>query len=358
MDADPRGGYPLTMDDFQPPARLRLDTAALQSNWRWLARQSSGAACGAAVKADGYGLGARGVIDRLARAGCRDFYVSTWAEAETLMPLAKELSLSVFHGVRDEDMALAANSPARPVLNSLEQVERWLKHCAERPCDVMFDTGMNRLGLAAADAGHGSIRRLVVDTVMSHLACADEDSAMNARQRDRFGALAHQFPGARASLANSAGICLGGDYAFDLTRPGLALYGGIPRDEARGHIQAVAKPETQIIQIRAVETGGSIGYGATFTAVRAMTAGIVNAGYADGLYRSLGQAMTLSYRGASCPIVGRISMDLIAIELPPDAKEGEWVQIDFDLAAIAAATPMSQYELLTGLGQRWDRAWS
>lgn len=358
MDAAARDGYPQAMNDFQPPLRLRLDTAALQSNWRWLAKQSGDAACGAAIKADGYGLGARGVIDRLAQAGCRDFYVSTWAEAAALMQLAEGLSLSVFHGVRDEDMAQAANSPARPVLNSLEQVERWLTYCADRPCDVMFDTGMNRLGLAAEEAGHDSVRRLVIDTVMSHLACADEDSAMNAHQRDRFRAIAGQFPSARASLANSAGICLGSGYAFDLTRPGLALYGGIPRGEARGHIKAVATPETQIIQVRAVEAGGSVGYGATFTAMRAMTVGIVNAGYADGLYRSLGQAMTLSYRGASCPIVGRISMDLIAIQLPADAKEGDWAGIDFDLAAIAAETPMSQYELLTGLGQRWDRVWS
>lgn len=346
------------MDDFQPPARLRLDSGALQSNWRWLARRSGDAACGAAIKADGYGLGARGVMDRLAQAGCRDFYVSTWAEAEALMPLAEGLSLSVFHGVRDEDMAVAMRSPARPVLNSLDQVERWLNHCADRPCDVMVDTGMNRLGLAAEDVGHDAVRRLVVGTVMSHLACADEDSAMNARQRDAFRAIAAYFTGARASLANSGGICLGDSYAFDLTRPGLALYGGIPRDEARGYIKAVASPETQIIQRRTVAAGGSIGYGATYRAPREMTVGIVNAGYADGLYRSLGRAMTLSCRGATCPIVGRISMDLITIELPEGARESEWVQIDFDLAAIAAASPMSQYELLTGLGQRWERVWS
>ncbi len=357
MDAAARERYPQAMDDFQPPLRLRLDGAALQSNWRWLAQQSGAASCGAAVKADGYGLGARDVMQRLAQAGCRDFYVSTWAEADALMPLAEGLSLSVFHGVRDDDMAYASNSPARPVLNSLAQVRRWLAHCPDRPCDVMVDTGMNRLGLGLGDIGDEAIGQLSIDTVMSHLACADEDSAMNARQRDRFAAIAAQFPAARASLANSAGICLGNDYAFALTRPGLALYGGIPRREARAAIRSVAHPETQILQLRSLIAGETVGYGAAFTAPVAMTIGIVNAGYADGLYRSLGKAMTLSYRGDHCAIVGRISMDLIAIELPGDAQEGDWVGIDFDLATLAAHTPMSQYELLTGLAQRWDRAW-
>jgi alanine racemase len=357
MDAAARERYPQAMDDFHPALRLRLDSAALESNWRWLARQSGAAACGAAVKADGYGLGAREVMQRLARVGCRDFFVSTWAEAAALMPLAEGLSLSVFHGVRENDMAYAVDCPARPVLNSLAQVDRWLAHCPDRPCDVMIDTGINRLGLAAGDIGDDRVGRLAIDTLMSHLACADEDSAMNARQRDRFAAAATRFPGARASLANSAGICLGADYAFDLTRPGLALYGGLPRREARGAIRPVACPETQLLQFRSLTAGETVGYGATFTAPAAMTIGIVNAGYADGLYRPLGSAMTLSYRDERCAIVGRISMDLIAIELPGDAVEGDWVAIDFDLATLAAATPMSQYELLTGLGQRWDRTW-
>ena len=200
MDAAAREGYPQAMNDFQPPLRLRLDGAALQSNWRWLARQSGAAACGAAVKANGYGLGARDVMQKLAQAGCRDFYVSTWAEADALMPLSEGLSLSVFHGVRDDDMAYAASSPARPVINSLDQVRRWLAHCPERPCDVMVDTGMNRLGLALGDIGDEAIDRLSIDTLMSHLACADEDSAMNVRQRDRFAATVAQFPAARASL--------------------------------------------------------------------------------------------------------------------------------------------------------------
>ncbi len=358
MDAAAREGYPQAMDDFQPPLKLRLDGAALQSNWRWLARQSGAAACGAAIKADGYGLGARDVMRRLAHAGCRDFYVSTWAEADALMPLAEGLSLSVFHGVRDNDMAYAVDSQARPVLNSLTQVQRWLANCPDRPCDIMVDTGMNRLGLALDDIGDEAIDQLTIETLMSHLACADEDSTMNARQRDRFSVIAEQFPAARASLANSAGICLGDEYAFALTRPGLALYGGIPRLEGVGNITPVAYPETQILQLRSLTAGETIGYGATFTSPAAMTVGIVNAGYADGLYRSLGPSMTLSYRGDHCAIIGRISMDLIAIELPDDACEGDWVGIDFDLAVLAQNSPMSQYELLTGLGQRWDRAWS
>ena len=331
------------------PLRLRLDGDALVANWRWLARMSGAAACGAAVKADGYGLGAREVVARLAKAGCRDFFVATWDEAVALGPLPEACVLSVLHGVRAEDMGVATKSAARPVLNSPEQVARWRP--TRRPCDVMIDTGMNRLGLSPADDVSG----LAIETLMSHLACADEDSPMNAAQRAQFATI--DAPARRRSLANSAGICLGQGYAFDLTRPGLALYGGVPRAEAAGHIAQVAFPEAQVVQRRRVHAGDSVGYGASWVATRDTEVAILNIGYADGYLRSFaGKGRCGEGRFA---LLGRVSMDLIAIDVTgTNIAEGDWVAIDYDLPSAAAASGLSQYELLTGLGGRFKRRWS
>ena len=325
------------------PARLRLDGDALVLNWRWLAARSGSAACGAAIKANGYGLGARAVMTRLAQAGCRDFFVATWGEAVALGELPEGCALSILHGVRDEDMAVARASFARPVLNSAAQVARWRE--TGRPCDIMIDTGMNRLGFSPADDVSG----LTIETLMSHLACADEDSAMNAQQRAQLAAL--DIPAKRRSLANSAGICLGTDYAFDLTRPGLALYGGVPRDEGQGNIRQVAFIEAQVVQRRRVPTGQSIGYGATFIASRDTEVAILNIGYADGLRRAF---------SSHAPILGRVSMDLIAVDVGdrPEIGEGDWYAVPHDLPKASAATGLSQYELLTGLGNRFDRVWT
>lgn len=330
-----------------PPLRLRIDGDALVSNWRWLKAQSGGAACGAAVKADGYGLGARAVVARLAKAGCRDFFVATWDEAVALGPLPDGCALSVLHGVREEDMPVALASNARPVLNTPAQVARWRE--TGRPCDVMIDTGMNRLGLSPDDDLSG----LQIETLMSHLACADEDSPMNARQLAAFAGLT--VPSKRRSLANSAGICLGSDYAFDLTRPGLALYGGIPRREAQGRIAQVAYPEAQIIQRRCVAASESVGYSATWVAERATEVAILNIGYADGYRRSFSSCGSAGE--GRFPVLGRVSMDLIAIDVSADAnlREGDWVGIDYDLPTAAAQSGLAQYELLTGLGRRFGR---
>jgi alanine racemase len=347
------------MTGFPAPLRLRLDGEALVANWRWLASKSGSAACGAAVKADGYGLGAIQVMQRLARAGCRDFFVSNWAEAALLEPLLDAgLSLSVLHGVRAQDMAYALASHARPVLNSATQIQRW-RDAAGGACDVMVDTGMNRLGLdwrgdlASLTAG------LSIDTAMSHLASADEDVAFNAVQRDRFATVHHAISADRYSLANSAGICLGPDYAFDLTRPGLALYGGVPRVEACDHIAQVVFPQAQILQRRRVLAGDTIGYNATHRADANLELAILNLGYADGYLRGFSGRGRASADGMHLPVVGRVSMDLIAIDVgaSPDLAEGDWLSIDYHLREAAHQSGLSQYELLTGLGARFDRLW-
>lgn len=337
------------------PLRLQLDADALTANWRALARMSGSAACGAAVKADGYGLGAPGVAARLAEAGCRDFFVATWAEAEALAPLG--ISVSVLHGLRAEDQALAASGIARPVLNSVAQVARW-RAMGGGQCDVMIDTGMNRLGLSVDDVLAGVLDGLAIDTLMSHLACADEDVAMNAAQCRAFAALRGRTAARRMSIANSAGIALGPDYAFDLTRPGLALYGGVPC-AALSQMRQVVTPQAQVLQRRLVPAGATIGYNATFATPADTAVAILNIGYADGYFRGFSGKGHARFGDAALPVLGRVSMDLVAIgvDAAPDLQEGDWVSMAFDLPAAAAQSGMSQYELLVGLGQRFDRCW-
>lgn len=344
------------MTDVPSPLRLMLDSDALVANWRWLAKQSGAAACGAAVKADGYGLGAREVADRLTGAGCRDFFVATWKEAAELGSLAEGVGVSVLHGVRPEDMKFALGSRARPVLNTRSQVLRWRE--TDLPCDVMIDTGMNRLGLSEQDVSDGLLADLRIDTLMSHFACADENSVMNEFQLSRFIALSAHVAAPRRSIANSAGIMLGNSACLDLTRPGLALYGGIPRGEAAGHIGPVVYPQAEVIQRRHVGVGKSIGYGATYVATADTEIAILNIGYADGYLRCFGEAGTAN-RGLFA-VVGRVSMDLLSIcvDADPRVAEGDWVSIDFDLPAASEASGLSQYELLTGMGDRFDRLWS
>ena len=341
------------------PLRLRLDKQALVSNWRWLKGQGGAAACGAAIKANGYGTDAAGVLSHLAEAGCRDFFVATWAEALALLPLAEAVSLSVLHGVRDEDMAVVRQAGVRPVLNSVAQVRRWMES-GGGPCDVMVDTGINRLGLGPEEAASGLLDGLEIRTLMSHLACADEEHPLNATQLDRFSVLKTKVPAGRYSLANSAGICLGPSYAFDLTRPGLALYGGIPRAEARAHIRQVAYPEAQVLQRKTVPAGASIGYNATLTAGHDMEVAILNVGYADGYLRGFSnKGRTLTSDGSPLPVVGRVSMDLLIVDvsIAPETREGDWLCLDYSLEEASALSGLSQYELLTGLGARFERYW-
>jgi alanine racemase len=338
------------------PLRLTIDRAAIQSNWRWL-QDRARVAAGAAVKADGYGLGARETTETLIEAGCRDFFVSTWAEAEALGNLPEEVSLVVLHGVGPDDAEAALRLPTRPCLNTIEQVARWKEIAPGRPGDVMIDTGINRLGLRPTEIG--ALEGLAIDTLHSHLACGDENDPLNEMQLERFRAVASAVPAKRYSFANSAGICLGRDYSFDLVRPGLSLYGGVPRPEAEGNIRQVARVEAQIVQRRIIPEGESCGYGATFVAREDTEAAILNIGYADGYLRgfsSHGSAFAGEY---ALPVLGRVSMDLIAVGVgaAPGLKEGDWVEIDYDLPNASKQSGLSQYELLTCLGSRFERRW-
>ncbi|HEU0042963.1 alanine racemase [Sphingomonas sp.] len=338
------------------PLRLRIDGAALAGNWRALARLSGRAACGAAVKADAYGLGVERAVMTLANAGCRDFFVATWAEAAAFPPFG--LPLSVLHGVREADLPLALAMPARPVLNTAGQVARW-KAAGGGVCDVMVDTGMNRLGVSVAEVRDGLLDGLAIETLMSHLASADEDSGLNERQRAALAGLAGVTGARRLSLANSAGIALGERYHFDLTRPGLALYGGVPRAELAGVVRPVVFPQAEVLQRRTVRQGETMGYNATWTAPCDTEVAILNIGYADGYFRGFSGAGRALAGEAVLPVIGRVSMDLVAVDVgtAPGLREGDWVAVDLRLPEAARTSGMSQYELLTSLGGRYARIW-
>jgi alanine racemase len=338
------------------PLRLTVDRSAIQANWRWLADRA-GVPAGAAIKADGYGLGAHATAEALIETGCRDFFVSTWAEAEALGNLPEDMSLVVLHGVGPDDSDAALRLRARPCLNTVEQVARWKEIAPGRRCDVMIDTGINRLGLRPTEIG--ALEGLAIETLHSHLACADEDDPLNLMQLERFRAVASAVSAERYSFANSAGICLGRDYSFDLVRPGMSIYGGIPREEAEGQIRQVVRVEAQIVQRRTIPDGESCGYGATFVAKEDTEAAILNIGYADGYLRgfsSHGSAFAGEY---ALPVLGRVSMDLVAVGCgaAPGLKEGDWVEIDYDLPSASKQSGLSQYELLTTLGSRFERRW-
>jgi len=336
--------------------RLRLDTGALASNWRALDRLSGAARAGAAVKANAYGLGVDQVVPILRDAGACDFFVAHWCEVGEVLAHVPPGQVSVLHGpLTAQDAAYARAMGVRPVINSLYQAKLW-SEAGGGPCDLMIDTGINRLGLPLTEIGDASVSALEIETLMSHLASADEESTLNALQLKRFGEACAALPAKRRSLANSAGIALGGGYAFDLTRPGLSLYGGIPRSELAEDIRQVAYPQAAIIQTRKIAAGDSVGYNAAFTASAPMQVATVSLGYADGFLRCWGGKGALASGGARLPLLGKVSMDMVVVDLAeaPGLREGDWLDVPYALPEASAQSGLSQYELLTGLGRRFS----
>lgn len=345
------------MTDFAPPLRLHLDSEALIANWRYLQGQGD-AACGAAVKANAYGLGAREVVTRLRDAGCRDFFVAHWGEAAAIADLIPPEWISVLNGIDTGDIAAARALGAVPVLNTPKQVEMW-KVAGGRRCHVMLDSGINRLGIGPEQMSADLLSGLDIDIAMSHLASADEDSPQNARQLALFHELADRVDAKRHSLANSAGIMLGRDYHLDLTRPGLSLYGGIARGEMDGGILPVAHLSSRILQVRQLQAVDAVGYNATYVCTGPTRVATLSIGYADGYLRSFSGKGTAFAGDISLPVIGRVSMDLVTVDISaaPDSAEGDWLDIGFDLPSASAITGFSQYELLTTLGNRYQRIW-
>ena len=340
-----------------PALRLHIDLDALRSNWQALDWLSGRARAGAAVKADAYGVGARQVVPVLRAAGCRDFFVAHWGEVGDVLDLLEPEKLSVLHGpLTDADAAFAHSCGIKPVINSLEQARRWLRSGGGR-CDLMIDTGINRLGLPMAEIGNECLRSLDIDVLLSHLVSAEEDTDLNRLQCDRWREARAVIPHQRSSLANSAGIVLGSDFHGDLTRPGIALYGGVPRAEMSGLIRQVVRPQAAILQVRNIVAGDTVGYNATFTAPTAMRVGTIALGYADGYLRCWSGRGRFHADGQELKVLGRVSMDMTVIDLSkaPHIGEGGWVTADYALPQASALTGLSQYELLTLLGNRFGR---
>jgi alanine racemase len=340
------------------PLRLYLDGEALVSNWRWLAAQSGKAACGAAIKADGYGLGAREVVKRLSAAGCKDFFVAHWGEAAAIADLVPPTQISVLNGFDADDPEAVLGIGATPVLNTPQQVACWRAAGGGR-CHVMLDSGINRLGIGPEQLNTELFNGLSIDLLLSHLASADEDVPQNGAQLRQFLEMVQGIKATRRSFANSAGIMLGADYHFDLTRPGLSLYGGIARQEMVDSIKQVARPMASVLQLRQLDAEALVGYNATFTCPRAMRVATLAIGYADGYWRGFSGKGTVRFDGQTLPVIGRVSMDLLLVDadLAPQLAEGDWVEVDYDLPAASRLSGMSQYELLTGIGQRSERIW-
>lgn len=337
-----------------PMAKLTIDLQAIAQNWRNLNALSTTA--GAAIKANAYGLGAKEVAKTLYDAGCRDFFVANWVEANELKSIIPEESISILNGIDSDNLAFANAHQFKPVLNSPTQMKLWRQYGAG-DCDIMLDTGINRLGIDSNQLSPNIFDGLDIDICMSHLASADEDSYQNDNQRRNFDQMSRGIKCKRRSISNSAGIALGDDYHYDLTRPGLSLYGGVSREQLSDVISPVLKIQAKILQVKQVSAGNKIGYNGTYRCDKNMKVATASLGYADGYLRSFSNKGSVRFEETVMQIIGRISMDLIIIDasLAPNIEENMWVDVDFDLRSASKISQLSQYELLTLLGHRYQR---
>jgi alanine racemase len=340
---------------------------ALAANYAFFDTQSDGAICSAVIKADGYGLGVARVARTLAQAGCGVFFVAHLGEAITAREaLGTGPVIYVLNGLMEGQCEVFLRHDLRPVLNDLDQITYWADQGLGAPAALHVDTGMNRLGISEEDIDPANEALVGVNLalIMSHLACAsDPQHPKNQMQRDAFIAAASRLPSAPLSLAASAGILLSGDYCFDLVRPGIGLYGGGPFDIEHVPLTPVATLEAPIIQLRRIGPGDTIGYGASWQADRARTIATLALGYADGFLRTGSSRGFAILGGAVCPIVGRVSMDLITLDVTAAgkaAKIGAYAQFlgrGAPIDAQAQALGTISYELLTRLGGRFERVY-
>ncbi len=349
---------------------IAIDLGALVRNWKRLRDLSSPAECAAVVKADAYGIGIERAVPALAAAGCRTFFVALPEEGERVRDAAPDATIYVLNGFVAEWAEHFRAFSLRPVLNSPESIEAWAALCHGAPSVIHVDTGMNRLGLSLHQAVGLSRRPDLLaaahpQMLMSHLACADEPGhPLNRTQLTLFREVRGEFPRLPASLANSAGMHLGRDFHLDLVRPGIALYGAAFAQD-RAPMETVVTVKTRILQIREVAAGETIGYGATRHVLEETRIAILSAGYADGYHRMTGSSdkhpgAEATLRGQQVPVLGRVSMDLIAIDVGHVAgvTEGDWVELfgpNMPIDAVAAAAATVGYELLTGLSHRGAR---
>lgn len=354
---------------------LTIDLDALRANYRRIQSDVAPAECAGVVKADAYGLGAARIAPALAAAGCRSFFVALPEEGMTLRAVLPQARIYVLEGCLRNDQNLFLDHDLSPVLNSLHQVRDWAdlaRRSGRRlPAALHLDTGMARLGLsgdevAALAADPAPLRAFPLALVMSHLACADTPEAeMNAAQRAAFLRLKACLPPAPASLANSAGCYLGRAYHFDLVRPGVALYGGRPHPGREPAMTPVLRWEAVVLQLREVPAGAAVGYGASERVTRPSRLATIAVGYADGYKRGLSHSGAALIDGVRVPVVGRVSMDLVTLDvtdLPPGAvRPGRCVELlgaGLTIDDLAAAGGTIAHDVLTGLGRRFARAYT
>ena len=356
---------------------LTVDLDAIVANWRKLESRGVPAECAAVVKANAYGCGVAPVARALTDAGCKTFFVATLDEARRARAAAPAATIYVLDGFFAGTGTTFAELNCRPVIGDLGELAEWDAFCKVNGfagmAAIHIDTGMNRLGIGAAEAQALSARAAQPDhgiaLVMSHLACAEDlHHPLNARQVTTFREVARLFTNIPASLSNSSGIFLGPQFQFDLVRPGAALYGINPTPEADNPMQPVVDIKARVVQVRNVEKGDTVGYGATWTARRPTRLAIVAAGYADGYFRAAGgvdgvRTADALVAGTRCPIAGRISMDLMAIDitdLPAPLRRGQMVTLVGDgitVDELALHFGTIGYEVLTSLGERYQRVY-
>jgi alanine racemase len=357
---------------------LTVDLDAIVANWRKLEKTAVPAECGAVIKADAYGCGTEPVARALAAAGCKTFFVATLDEARVARAAVPSGAIYVLDGFFQNCGDAYAKIDARPVIGDLNELAEWDVFCRRTGwaggTAVHIDTGMNRLGLTLTEA-QGIIPRINagdhgITLVMSHLACAESlNHPLNAKQLATFREIASLFSGVPASLSNSSGVYLGAQFQFDLVRPGAALYGVNPTPEADNPMQPVAELKARIVQLRTIEKGDSVGYGGTWTARRPTKLAIVSAGYADGYFRCGGsndgtRGAEVVVAGKRCPIAGRISMDLMAVDITDleknSARRGHMVTLigeGITVDELAHHFGTIGYEVLTSLGPRYTRVY-
>jgi len=350
---------------------LTIDLAALRHNYSAITRHIAPTRAAAVVKADAYGLGASRVAPAFYDAGCRDFFVAHLGEAIALKPfLQPDATLYVLNGLQPGTEAACAREGVLPVLNSLEQVENWAALAAEQarklPALLQLDTGMSRLGLSASEferltANPSVLDGIDVKFVISHLASGDEpENAANAHQLANMTALLARLPKLPVAFANSGGSFLDKTYHFDLARPGVALYGVGPKNE----IVPVLTLSARVIQVRDIEKGAAVGYGGTYIAKGPMRVATIAVGYADGWFRSLSNKGSAFFGDTRLPIIGRVSMDSITLDvsaLPEGTlKLGSLVELigpHQGLEDVARDCDTIPYEILTALGNRYARVY-
>jgi alanine racemase len=379
--AAPAGSDKATAPAPDPAAAgglLTIDLAAIDANWRTLSSHTIPIECAAVIKADAYGCGLEPVATRLAKAGCKTFFVADLAEGARLRAIVRDAVIYVLDGLLPNTAQAFADANLRPVINGPAELAEWDAFAASGwrgGAALHVDTGMNRLGLSPDEAVAVSSRVQLENhgftLLMSHFACADTPSnPMNDRQIRMFRELRILFRGVSSSLANSSGIFLGGGTVHcDLVRPGMALFGCNPTPGKSNPMKPVVELKGRILQVREVKRGDTVGYAGTFTAQRASRIAIVAVGYADGILRSAAgdrnkAPAQVIVAGKRCPLAGRVSMDLISVDVTdvPDgrARRGDFATLiggDLGIDEVAASFGTIGYEVLTRLGRRFHRVY-